>query len=208
MGLKKLFTAIGGQAPSNGAEIAINMSMPYCVKAKICGIVDFLYHKWNCEEVEAKSKAAKGSKIKMTDNLESYVYRCTDGDLAIPGEYLRQSMVHAAKFKQDPRSKRKTAADLYKGGLLVVPEHASVGKEKWDYEDRRRVVVQRSGITRTRPALKAGWEATFEIMVNVPEYIRESDLHEILSLAGRLIGIGDFRPSYGRFQIVHFERMT
>ncbi len=208
MRIKDLFTSIGGQAPTNGAEATITSNMPYCIRTKVRGVADFLYHRWNCEEVEAKANAAKGSKMKKTDNLESYVYRSVDGDLAIPGEYLRQSMIHAAKFKQDPRSRRKTAADLYRGGILVLPEYASVGKEKWDHEDRRRVVVQKSGITRTRPALKMGWEVTFEIVVNVPEYIGESDLHEVLSLAGRLVGIGDFRPSYGRFQVVHFEKIS
>lgn len=75
----------------------------------------------------------------------------------------------------------------------------------WDYEDRRRVVVQRNGVNRIRPAMRAGWKAEFELMVLVPEYIQTSDLHDAISTAGRLVGIGDFRPTYGRFAVTRFE---
>ena len=40
---------------------------------------------------------------------------------------------------------------------------------KWEIEDKRRMVVNRSGITRTSPGFKAGWEATFDFDVILPE---------------------------------------
>jgi hypothetical protein len=53
--------------------------------------------------------------------------------------------------------------------------------------------------------MKTGWEATFDFMVNLPEYISPEMLNEVIASAGRLIGVADFRPTYGRFQIVKFE---
>jgi hypothetical protein len=150
-------------------------------------------------------RPSKGSKAKKTDDIESYVYRCDNGNLGIPGEQLRMAMVGAAKFKQDPRSPRKSAADLYKAGIVVTTILHDTGKDEWDYEHRCRVMVQRNGITRTRPALKVGWTAEFDILVNLPEYINPSDLNEIIANAGKLCGIGDFRPTFGRFQVVGFE---
>lgn len=198
-------TAIGGQAPTNGAEDAIAAGQPYTVTVTVEGSADFLFHRWNPEAVDAKAGAAKGSKAKKSDDIESYVYRTDDGQVAIPGEYLRQAIITAAKFRQDPRSPRKSAMDLYKAGIVSLTQLAPLGKATWDYEDRRRVVVQRSGVNRTRPAMKAGWKATFEIMVNLPEYINRGDLNEVIAAAGRLIGLGDFRPSYGRFNVIQFE---
>lgn len=99
----------------------------------------------------------------------------------------------------------KSAMDLYKAGVVSLTHLASLGSDRWDYEDRRRVVVQRSGVNRTRPAMKAGWAATFELMVMLPEYISAADLNEVIAQAGRLIGLGDFRPTYGRFQVVRFD---
>ncbi|MBY0512744.1 MAG: hypothetical protein K2P78_02390, partial [Gemmataceae bacterium] len=69
------------------------------------------------------------------------------------------------------------------------------------------VMVQRQGITRSRPAFNAGWRATFLVSVLTPEYVKPSDLLAVLTQAGRLVGVGDFRPTYGRFQVVRFEIM-
>lgn len=190
---------------SNGGKNAIESSIPYTVSVSVQGSAAFLFHRWNCDAVEAKSKAAKNSAAKKTDDLETYVYRNDGGELCIPGEYLRQSIIHAAKFRQDPRSPRKSAMDLYKAGVIALTELASVGKTEWDHEDRRRVCIQRSGVTRIRPALKAGWTAQFELMIQTPEYISASDLRDVIENAGRLVGLGDFRPTFGRFGIVKFD---
>lgn len=190
---------------SNDAESMIVSTMPYIATIGIEGVADLLFHRYSVEAVEEKGNAAKGSAAKKTDNVESYVWRCDNGNLGLPGEYLRQSIIHAAKFKQDPRSPRKSAMDLFKAGLICLDVLADLGVANWHYEDRRRVVVQRSAVPRTRPAMRAGWQAVFQMMINLPEYISPHLLNETIANAGRLIGVGDFRPTYGRFQIVRFE---
>lgn len=82
---------------------------------------------------------------------------------------------------------------------------ASLGVADWDYLDKRRVMIQRAGINRTRPAMRAGWKAQFDLMVLLPEYVDRNTLRETIESAGRLIGVGDFRPTFGRFGIVNFE---
>ena len=44
-----------------------------------------------------KAKAAKGSAAKKSDNVESYVWRDGEGNICLPGEYLRGAIVAAAK---------------------------------------------------------------------------------------------------------------
>jgi len=202
-----LLKEVGGDVPQNGASEEIGYQMPYSVSVKIKGDSDFLFHRWLPEAIIEKAKAAKGSKAKKTDNLESYVYRTQEGNLAIPGEYLRQAIIHAAKFRQDPRSPRKSAMDLFKAGIIPLTILGNLGKETWDYEDQRRVVIQRQGVNRVRPALRAGWEVEFDFLVNLPEYISPEMLNDVIQQAGRLIGIGDFRPTYGRFKVVRFNRI-
>lgn len=197
-------TAIGPEV-TNGAQETIEMGVPYIATARLVGTADFLFHRWNVEAIEDKGRAAKGSKAKKTDNIESYVYRTDDAELCIPGEYVRQSVIHAAKFRQDPRSPRKSAMDLFKAGIVALTPECRLGKSTWDYEHRCRVTVQRNGITRCRPAMKTGWTINVDLLVNLPEYIAPEMLHETLSSAGRLIGVGDFRPTYGRFQVTLFE---
>jgi hypothetical protein len=189
---------------TNDAAGSIEFTEPYVARVEIEGTVPFLFHRWSVEGVEEKSKAAKGSKAKKSDDLETYVYRLPSGNLAIPGEYLRQAIIHAAKFEQDPRSPRKSAMDLTKAGVSVLTELADLGQKEWDFVDQRRVMIQRNGITRRRPALNAGYSVTFDLMVGLPEYISPAMLNTLVQKAGRLIGIGDFRPTYGRFNVTHF----
>jgi len=188
---------------SNDAEF--NMAEPYVVEAEIEGVTPILFHRWSCEDVESKATAAKNSKAKKSDNIEAYLYRDEAGEICIPTEYFRQSVIHAAKFRQDPRSPRKSAMDLYKAGVAPISDLVSLGAVAPDYLDRRRVCVQRNGVTRTRPAMNAGWRATIRLQVLTPEYIEPQALLNVLTNAGRLVGVGDFRPTYGRYQVNRFE---
>lgn len=190
---------------SNDAKDDIELQMPYMVEARIEGTSAMLFHRWSVEAIEEKSKSAKGSQSKKTDNIESYVYRDDKGDLAVPSEYFRQSILHAGKFKQDPRSPRKSAMDLFKAGICIMGELCSLGVQDYDYLDRRRVMIQRNAITRVRPAMLTGWKCTVSLQVLLPEYISPQMVNDTLQYAGRIVGIGDFRPSFGRFQVTAFN---
>lgn len=190
---------------SNDGERLVAATIPYIARVTIEGNAALLFHRWSNESVAEKAAAAKNSRAKKTDDVESYVYRLDNRHLALPGEYVRQSIIGAARFRQDPRSPRKSAMDLFKAGVLALTELADLGVSDWDYLDQRRVVVQRNAVTRSRPAMKAGWKATVDLMVNIPEYIDPPTLLEVLGQAGRLIGLGDFRPTYGRYQVIEFE---
>lgn len=189
---------------SNDGQSVIAQGQPYIAEIDVIGTASLLFHRWSVDGVEAKSKAAKGSKAKKEDDLESYVYR-HDGKLAIPTEYFRMAIINAAKFRQDPRSSRKSAMDLFKAGIAGAEEYCCLGAKDWDYVDRRRVMIQRSGITRHRPAMLKGWRCTVFLQVLLPEYIPPDILNEVIGSAGRLIGVGDFRPTFGRFQILSFS---
>jgi hypothetical protein len=182
---------------------SVDPSIPYIVTIEMTGSCPIIFHRWSCEDVASKAAAKKGSKEKKSDNIEGYVYRDEDGHVCIPGEYLRMSLCMAAKFKQDPRSPRKSAFDLFKAGIVPLTELAKIngGTKDWDFLDQRRVVIQRNSITRMRPAFLKGWSAEVDLLVNTPEYIDYTLFSEVLSMSGRLIGLGDFRPTYGRFDI-------
>lgn len=197
---------------SNGAGELVESTRPYRVVIKVQGLADVLLHGWNIEAVEEKGNAAKGSKSKKTDNLESYVYRGDKGQLCLKGDALRASMADAARYEQDPRSPRKSARDLVKQGLIPLTPFATLstplapkGVTAWEYVAKHRVVVQRSAITRSRPALREGWFCEFDMMVNSPEYLTVPFLQKLVASAGKLQGLGDYRPTYGRFTVVAFD---
>ena len=199
---------------TNAAKDQIELSEPYTVRVQLTGAADLLLHRWNNEAVAEKGAARKGSAAKKTDNVESYVYRNEAGFICLPGEYARGAIVNAAKFRQDPRSPRKSAMDLFKAAIINMTPLAPIiaaktGKQskEWDFEDRRRVMVQRNGITRVRPAMRSGWKVEMDFLINLPEYIDQAFFREVLGMAGKLIGVGDFRPTYGRFDLTQFKKL-
>jgi hypothetical protein len=192
---------------SNSADFTVALSQPYVVSVELEGTSALLFHRWQCESVAAKAGAAKGSAAKKTDDVESYVWRCPDGTIGLPGEYLRGAIcgpAGAAKYRQDPRSPRKSALDLYKAAVVSLTDVASLGSSKWDYLDQRRVTVQRAGVTRMRPAFMPGWKATLDLQVLLPEYVPPMDLLDVITRAGQLVGVGDFRPTFGRFAVTNY----
>ena len=206
--------AVNGDISDSG-NFALLMERPYRVHFKITGDATILFHRWQTDSVEAKAAAPKGSIAKKTDDVESYVWEDENGLLCLPGEYVRCSLTDqkngAAKYQQDPRSPRKSALDIFRAGVVSLTELAPITRsdgtpaEHWDHIDRRRAVVRQAGITRERPAFNAGWSAEFDFMVLLPQYINTSLLRRTLFDAGRLVGVADFRPTFGRFSITEFR---
>lgn len=191
--------------PSSGADEFISYQEPYTALVRVRGTAALLFHRWNNESVAEKAAAAKGSKAKKTDDVESYVYRNEHGEISIPGRYFCGSIRDAGRYIQDPRSPRKSCMDLFKAGIVPVSDFCSLGSKDWDYLDAQRVGVQRAGITRQRPAFNKGWKTDVALAVLVPEYISPDLLQQAITNAGRLVGVGDFRPTYGRYVIERFE---
>lgn len=209
-------TTLDALDPTNDAADIIDLARPYQVEVTIVGSAALLCHRWSDDSVAAKAKAAKGSAAKRTDDIDSYVYRTPDNHIGLSGTQLFGAIAGpqgAAKFRQDPRSSRKSALDLFRAAIVVLDDVTPIYRDghpcsTWDYLDRRRVTVQRAGVTRVRPAFMPGWSATFELLVNLPHYVEPWLLNEVLVDAGRLCGVGDFRPTFGRFAITRFEVLT
>jgi hypothetical protein len=208
--------ALGGDV-GNGGKDSIEWETPFVASITIEGVCPILWRRWQSDVVAAKANSPKNSAARKTDDIETFVYRDDKGTICLPGEYLRGTLVNrdtgAARFRPDPRSHRKSALDLWTGLIQSLTELAPIKKangrlaKNWDYVDRRRVRVNRSAITRERPALNTGYQATVQLMCQSEQYISPHELHSALIDAGRLVGLGDFRPTFGRFQVIEFKTL-
>lgn len=72
-----------------------------------------------------------------------------------------------------------------------------------NFIDRRMVVIQRNRILRTRPIFME-WSTEFTILYT-PEIFNKKDIPTIIEKTGNEVGIGDYRPRYGRFQIDYIK---
>lgn len=65
---------------------------------------------------------------------------------------------------------------------------------------RKGVKVTTSRIIRIRPMLPTGWRLTFQLEFD-ESIINEKNLIKAMCDAGSLIGLGDWRPKFGRFTV-------
>lgn len=193
-----------------GVEARFEHDQPYKARVTIEGTAPLLCHRYDCDEVEAKALAPKGSKGKKSDNVESYLYRVPEtNEVGIPAKNLKSMLASkrsgAGRSFQDPRSKRKNACELWQASLFVEPQVASLGKKTWDFLDRSRQCVQNAAVARVRPGFSKGWTLTFIVNVVQPSLLPPEELKRALDYAGAFVGLGDSRPDFGRFTVVRFE---
>lgn len=124
----------------------------------------------------------------------------SSGVPCIPGEAIEAAFVQAAR-----KSKRGLIA---RAGMLspenwpLEYEGSKNPAELWLDANFRLIAGVRVGqarIMRTRPIFRK-WSAnvSFEYL---DDQMDESDIVDILRVAGRIIGVGDWRPRYGRFEV-------
>lgn len=128
-----------------------------------------------------------------------------DGLLGVPTAAVWRSIYDAAKaFKLGEQIKRAL--------LFDNPEHVAPLRidDEWHtcdiwlkdrgHIDYRPAKIMGRKVMRARPWIPAGWQSThnFELLDDVMD---ARDLVPVLERAGRLVGVGDWRPQYGRYAV-------
>ena len=150
---------------------------------------------------------------KRLRQIEAILSCWTDyqGKLTVNPDAIRGAVEGAARTRKE--------GPLVRGGLMIDPDLVEfVHNVEGDNFDEiainagftTNVMVARSRVTRTR-AMFGEWSAAF--VANVDEELIDQDRLAIwLDIAGRRIGIGDWRPEksgfYGRFEIVSIDLLT
>jgi hypothetical protein len=116
----------------------------------------------------------------------------------LPGEMLEASMIEGAKKKK--RGNQAKAGLLCDGMYPLAYDGPRDPHALWA-DGRFRlstgVRVQRNRVIRTRPRFE-GWSAEVEIKY-MPSLLNESEVRDIIKLVGEIVGLGDWRPRFGRF---------
>lgn len=139
------------------------------------------------------------------EEAEQKVYRDKDGWLYLPSRCFRSAIKEAAKGR---KLGSKFATTLVKGTIfncdattnLIDPVTGELVK---DYQIHTvRAVVQNSGVLRSRPEVER-WGCRVFLEVDT-EAIQIEHVLELLQIAGKVAGVGDWRPQkdgpHGRFK--------
>lgn len=172
------------------------------INVSIEGLVPLLQHRFPDEKAELSTIKVKG-KRDYSGQVEEALYRDENGIIYEPADHIYSAMIKAgADFKITGRG-RKTYKDMMKTAINIIPSAIPLNNQKYEI-DRRPVVIQRARVMRERPMFKE-WNLDFEIEILDSQLPKEA-VKEILEQAGK-IGIGDFRPRFGRFMVTKFEEI-
>lgn len=188
----------------------------YTINVKVKGTAPLMQHRFPIPDLADMSKG--GTKVTgakdYTQEWRDYFYETTNGEIYQPAVHFEATMIKSAVNFKIVGKGRKTYRDLFRATVFVTPEEILHGMkvpqeldtdgDKRLYLDMRPVVVVRARVVRIRPTFKIGWELGFQIEV-IDDQIQPALVNDVLTLAGKTVGIGDNRPKFGRFMITQFE---
>jgi hypothetical protein len=188
--------------------------MPEILKAKLTGISPLLMHSGQLVDpmnrfTKALKQATKASNRKTEEGIAEIrklewfggLYQDENGKIGIPADLiLAVALGGAKKSKQGGEAK----AGVYESQPFFPLEYNGPKDAKKLYEnnnfvDYRGARVGQARVMRCRPIFK-DWSVTIELLVDTDVMDRDS-LITALKKAGSLVGLGDWRPRFGRFDV-------
>ena len=166
--------------------------MAYKIQAKIRGTNDYLQNR----------KSLPGDVL--SGGILDLAYVDQEQGCYIPAEQIRASLVKSAVDFIHTKSTKKSYKDFINATVEIEPDKIPLGKGDCDYVHEEYVKGIANPVLLKRPAFKKGWKVGFSLLVSEDE-ISQDCLKKILEHAGKFIGIGDWRPHFGRFEIIEFK---
>lgn len=181
------------------------------LKIKITGLAPMLMHSARFanpidpdaiahKELTSKRKKTEEDHITILKSewIGSLYYNDSIG-VYIPGINIEASLFEAAKMQKLGKQAKRA--------LLVLEDEIKLdyvgptGIEKLynnkAFVDVRAVKVGQGKVMRCRPKFDK-WACTFTLQFN-PEQIQKNEVLKMLKDAGDLVGLGDYRPRFGKF---------
>lgn len=121
--------------------------------------------------------------------------------LILPSISLEAAIIDGAK-KSKLGKAFKSSVFVNDDAVLNIGTKYKVASELWKNEafrDVRGVRIGQSRVMRTRPIFRE-WSSSFVVMYD-DEQVNLGDVQRALVDAGRISGVGDFRPKFGRFDV-------
>lgn len=180
---------------------------PEIVTFRVIGISPLLQNNPANFIGKAEGEVLASGKKTYNDEEEAKLrlYLDPDGAFCHPCEAFTKAMVKAVAGK---KIGKMFATAAIKGSVFITEPFSILedknGKPLTKYIiDRRPVVIGKSRVLRCRPCWKE-WSVRLALEIDMAIMTKEN-VRESLALAGRIIGVGDYRPEkgggFGRFRV-------
>lgn len=170
------------------------------ISVTITGISPLLMNRPDLLEFENKVNVKKSGEELMSHQFKTKKYLTPEGKLFTPNTHIKGALVEAGKKIKVKGQGKSTYSKIFGYGLIVSP--AQIIHEIQECEPFTCLaVIQKSRVPVCRPLLNK-WKLKFDIEYDEDEIPLEV-MDEGLNIAGKIVGIGDWRPgkkgTYGRF---------
>jgi hypothetical protein len=154
------------------------------------------------------SKDKKAFEDNPKGQAELKIYKNGQGKLYQPSTHLYGSLINAGKQKKVVGKGKATYSKIVGYAVQVNPYEIEHKIQKWEVFSILAVNPNTKGRNLLhRPMLKE-WELSFQVDFDETE-IDPRIMHELFEVAGRISGIGDWRPSmkgfYGKFEVTNWK---
>lgn len=180
---------------------------------KLTGVRPLLMHNSRLadptDELVRELKLLTGKRKKTDEDLDAIkwlewaggLYLDGDGKISIPADMILATIIAGARKLKEGKNAEAGVFDDAPFFPLKHDGPNDPAKLKGDkrFCDYRSVRNQANRVMRARPIFR-NWSTTVTVMCD-PEIINPRTVTEALTIAGERIGIGDYRPRYGRFTV-------
>jgi len=188
--------------------------MAHIIQFKIEGISPLLMHNGQLanplnpftkqmKELTGQRKKTDETHLALSElEFRAGLYLSATKQVCIPSEVLESCLIEGAK-KSKLGKQFKSSIAIMDESLLDYGESLTVDqlwKRAEEFADVRGVKVGTSRIMRTRPIFR-NWRLAFDVQYN-PELVNPEQIQLAVADAGSQVGLCDYRPKFGRFQIV------
>lgn len=132
------------------------------------------------------------------------LYHHEDNGPYLPQSYIISNLQEAAKKKKLGKV-AKAAIFMQEMQIPLIYEGPKdvEGLYKAGFFDQRTIRVSNSRIVRTRPMF-TDWSVKFTLDYD-ETVLNKEDVKDFLETGGKMLGYGDYRPRFGRFELVSFK---
>ncbi len=150
---------------------------------------------------DRKLKATDEGKVAIAKSLYlGAFYQNHEGKIILPLLNIRKSLIEGAR-------RYKLGKDVERAVIVMddaelIYDGPDTPEELWEdgnFLDARTVVIGRAKVMAYRPLFRE-WMAEVDVIID-EELFDIEDLKRCWETAGKLMGIGDFRPFFGRYSV-------
>jgi hypothetical protein len=176
---------------------------------EIKGLCPLLQHRFNEDTLITPKKKTGDKRLTEAEKIEvakQYLYTDGKGKVCQPASHIEGTLIKASTQFKMVGAGKKSYKEIAKGGIFVFPEMIIHKNQKWTVDSRSIVNPTTRGRSMCyRPRIES-WSLEFVIEVN-DDRADEQVIKQMLEHAGSYIGIGAYRPRFGRFEVTKFQKV-